>query len=560
MTSHSSLDGNLFKEIICGGAASLKSHAAEVNNLNVFPVPDGDTGDNMAMTVMSGVASMKKTDSDSVGEVAAALSRGMLLGARGNSGVILSQFWSGVAKQLEGKDEVDATLLSEALSYGVKQAYRSVMSPTEGTILTVAREGVGNAIIRLDHEGTIYALLSNVKSEMFTSLSNTPNLLPVLKEAGVIDSGGAGLYYIFEGIVKTLSGEETSSDVLQQKEAPDTQSKTDVFSAFTEDSVMTYGYCTEFLLRLQSSKVDVASFDVSTITDYLTTIGNSIVSVKDGSVVKIHVHTLEPEKVLGFCRKYGEFLTMKIENMSVQHSEKLADGAYPSKETGKAVPVKEYGTVAVCSGTGIMKTFEELGADFVIDGGQTNNPSTEDFIKAFDSVSARHIFVFPNNTNIILAAKQAAELYKGAQIHVIESKDLGSGYVGLASFNTEVDSTDEMMSSIYESMQNVVTGCVTTAVRSTEIGGVRIENGDNICFVGKKMISSQKEKKEALHALVDYIFADGEKFMITAFCGKDTSAPDRDEFRAYMKKHHPDAELYLVDGGQDVYSYIVIAE
>ena len=562
MLTISSLDGSLFKKIICGGLSMLKLRSAEINNLNVFPVPDGDTGDNMFLTLSSGVKAINALEDEdaSLGDVSAVLSRGMLLGARGNSGVILSQFFSGIAKQLEGLDEADATVLAEALSSGVKQAYISVMSPTEGTILTVAREGVGNAIIKLGHTGTVDILLSDVREEMHIALMNTPNLLPILKEAGVVDSGGAGLYAIFDGMVRAAYGDST--DVQTDDTVPETKEKNrgtaDPFAAFGEDSVMTYGYCTEFLLRLQSSKVDLGSFDHSVITDYLSTVGNSIVAVRDGSIVKIHVHTLEPEKVLGFCRRYGEFLTMKIENMTLEHSEK--HGKESTEQPKKAAPKKEYGTVAVCSGDGIKETFTELGIDCIIEGGQTNNPSTEDFLSAFDKVNAKHILVFPNNANVIMAAKQAANLYNGAHVHVIESRDLGSGYVGIASFNPEADSADELCDMINGAMENVVTGFVTTAVRSTEIGGVKIENGDNISFIGKKMIASEKRRADALHALIDSIFDAGEKFMLTAFCGRDVPTPERDELRAYMKKQYPDVELYIVDGGQEVYSHILIAE
>lgn len=551
MALYSSLDCSLFKRIICGGADRLKSKTAEINNLNVFPVPDGDTGDNMSLTMNAGVASMNGTESESIGDAASALSRGMLLGARGNSGVILSQFWSGVAKQLEGTNECDATEFAEALSSGVKQAYRSVMSPTEGTILTVAREGVGEAINKLTHESSIESLISDVRSAMYASLKNTPNLLDVLAEAGVVDSGGAGLFYIFDGISRTLSGETITSGS-GVSTVPSQTNPSDIYSAFTEDSEMTYGYCTEFLLRLQRSKVDIETFDNNIITDYLSTIGSSIVSVRNGTIVKVHVHTMEPEKVLAFCRRYGEFLTIKIENMSVQHS-----GLSSVK---KAEPLKEYGTVAVCSGDGIKKTFKELGVDCIIDGGQTNNPSTEDFIKAFGSVNARHIFVFPNNSNIILAANQAAQIYKDADIRVVESKDLGSGYVGMASFNPEADTADELYEMISDSMKNVETGNVTKAVRNADIRGVHIECDDYICFIGKSMIASCEQKADALHALIDSMFAQGEKFMLTAFCGNDALPEESEELHSYLKKKYPDIELYMVDGGQEIYSYILIAE
>ena len=558
MANYSSLDCSLFKKIICGGARQLEAHKSEINSLNVFPVPDGDTGDNMFLTFSSGVNAMIKSGAATLGESAAALSHGMLLGARGNSGVILSQFFGGMSKKFENKESATAEELAEAFSSGVRQAYRAVASPAEGTILTVAREGVENARAEAESD-SVCSLIESIKEKMSDSLANTPALLPVLREAGVVDSGGAGLYYIIEGMSNALSGK--NSDISFETAVRDTSGKTtDNFSAFTKDSVMTYGYCTELLLRLQTSKVNVDSFDERVITEYLGEVGDSIVSFKEGTIVKVHVHTMTPEKVLGFCRRFGEFLTVKIENMSVQHSEKFAEQSKTPENPEQSVPEKEYGTVAVCSGDGIKDTFTDLGVDCIIDGGQTNNPSTEDFFKAFDKVHARHIFVFPNNSNIILTARQAAEMYKSSEIHVLESKDLGSGYVGVASIDNESASADEIISAVNEAMANSVTGCVAPAVRTADIGGVHIESGDNICFVGKKMIGSGKERTDALHSLADYILEDDEKFMLTAFFGKDLTSFERDDLRAYMKKNHPDIEFYTVDGGQAVYSCILVAE
>ena len=559
MASYSYLDPALFRKIISGGAAHLKAHKAEVNNLNVFPVPDGDTGDNMYMTISAGVAAMERSSAETLGETAAALSRGMLLGARGNSGVILSQFFSGIAKVLTGRDSADAELLKNGFDEGVKCAYSAVATPTEGTMLTVARVGAAGASAA--ECATVNELIENTKAAMESALANTPNQLPVLKEAGVVDSGGAGICYIFEGMANVLSGKEEELSAAASDDNP--TPKTDSFSSFTKDSVMTYGYCTEFLLQLQTSKVDPDSFDEKVITDYLTTVGDSIVSFKDGTVVKVHVHTLTPEKVLGFCRQFGEFLTVKIENMSVQHSSRIAgDGSREEApdQSKSAEPEKEYAVISVCSGDGIKATLEEIGVDLVIDGGQTNNPSAEDFIEAFGRVNARHIFVFPNNANIILAARQAAELYDRADVHVFKNKDLGSGYVGAASVDRSAASADEIISAVGEAMAEVVTGCVSPAVRTTSVGGVKIECGDNICFVGKTMIASKKKRTDALRALADHILGGGEKFMATAFFGEEMTAAERDEFGEYMAKEHPDVEYYTVDGGQPVYSCILVAE
>ena len=549
-----SIDGSVFKKMIQGGAARLKAHKAEINELNVFPVPDGDTGDNMYLTYSSGLNSMASS-SDSLGETASSLSRGMLFGARGNSGVILSQFFSGIAKKLAGKDSASSDELADALLEGVHSAYSAVATPTEGTMLTVAREGVNNALAKADNS-SVNALFDKLKEEMRSSLDDTPNKLPILKEAGVVDSGGAGLCYVIEGMADALSGREdqspaVSSDVSAASQSADTQS-------FGKDSVMTYGYCTELLLQLQTAKADVDSFDASVITDYLKTVGDSIVSFKDGTIVKVHVHTMTPEKVLGFCRRFGEFLTVKIENMSVQHSSRI-QSVEKEEDTEQKRPEKECAVIAVCSGDGIKRTFEDLGVDFIIDGGQTSNPSAEDFIKAFDAVNARHIFVFPNNSNIILAARQAASMYDRSDVHVFKNKDLGSGYVGAATIDRD-SSPDEIIAAVDEAMAGVVTGYVSPAVRTTDVGGVHIENGDNIAFIGKTMVSSEKEKSEAIRALAERILSDEDKFMLTAFFGESMSDGEREEFVSYMKDDHPDIELYTVDGGQPVYSCIIAAE
>lgn len=538
--------------MIHGGAAHLKAHTEEINNLNVFPVPDGDTGDNMLSTVNSGVNSMNKCESSDVGETAAALSRGMLLGARGNSGVILSQYFSGIAKSLEGKVTATASALAEALISGVKQAYRAVASPVEGTILTVAREGVEKSVEKVDSDTTVESLIVGLTNEMSSSLSRTPEKLPILKEAGVIDSGGAGLFYIFEGMANVLTGKQDDStfDVHEQSTSPSD------FGSFDKDSEMTYGYCTEFLLQLQSSKVDVDSFDVALITEYLKTVGDSIVSFKEGSIVKVHVHTMTPESVLGFCRRYGEFLTIKIENMSVQHSEKIVENALGSKKAEE----KEYGSVVVCSGGGIRETFISLAADEIIDGGQTNNPSTEDFLDAFAKINAKHIFVFPNNSNIILAARQAAEIYTESDVRVIESKNLGAGYVGVSVISPEYDNADELEEAINDAIKDVVTGQVSPAVRTTDICGIHIENGDHICFVGKKMIASRKTRAEAARALADDLLGNGEKYILTVFFGSDADENDRADFVGYIEEQYPSIELYEIDGGQAVYSHILVTE
>ncbi|MBE6555382.1 MAG: DAK2 domain-containing protein [Ruminococcaceae bacterium] len=547
------LDGHLLAQMAQGGAALLRTNADEVNKLNVFPVPDGDTGDNMRMTIESGIAAIENIDSDDLAEVMKTLSHGMLLGARGNSGVILSQFFAGMAKGLASYEKANAAVIGESLQMGVKQAYKSVMTPTEGTILTVARESVEYAVARLNEKSTIRSLFADLVKEMYASLERTPELLKQLKEAGVVDSGGAGLLYIMDGFNKVLNGEEIKAEPPKQEEK---KALIDL-SSFNADSEMTYGYCTELLLQLQNSKVDAEEFDNSVITDFLCSIGDSVVSFKTGTIVKIHVHTLTPEKVLAFCRQYGEFLTVKIENMSVQHNESIE-----KKEEPAQVPAehKAYAMVAVASGEGIKNTFLEFGVDAIVEGGQTQNPSTNDFLDAFARINADHIFVFPNNGNILMAANQAASIYTDATVHVIESKTLGDGYVAISSFDPEATDADTLAANLREAMANVTTGLISPSIRDAELNGVQIHNGDFIGFVGKQMLVSCPTKAEAAHALADKMLENGEKFMLTVFCGKDATEEDRKDLEAYLTEQHSDIEIYFSEGGQDVYPFIYVAE
>ena len=547
------LDGHMLAQMAQGGAALLRSNAEEVNRLNVFPVPDGDTGDNMRMTIESGIAALSKLDSGNLAEVMRTLSEGMLLGARGNSGVILSQFFAGMAQGFASFEKADATTIGHALTLGVKQAYDSVMTPTEGTILTVARESVEYAVSRITAESTVRSLFSDLVKEMYASLARTPELLSQLKEAGVVDSGGAGLLYIIDGFYKILKGE-----VIKAAPVP-TEEKKEMLdlSVFNADSEMTYGYCTELLLQLQNSKCNAENFDNSIITDFLCSIGDSVVSFKTGTVVKIHVHTLTPDKVLAFCRQYGEFLTVKIENMSVQHSEIAVEKPEPPTAD---MPHKKYGMVAVASGEGVATVFTELGVDAIVEGGQTQNPSTNDFLEAFARVNADHIFVFPNNGNILMAAKQAAEIYTDAAIYVIESKNVGEGYVALCAADFDCDDVDAISAGFREAMANVVTGFVSPSIRDAELNGVHIESGDFIGFIGKQMLTSNKELATTAHILLDKMLEDGEKLMLTVFCGKDCPAAEKEALEAFISEKYPDLECYMLDGGQGVYPFIFIAE
>ncbi|MBO7186852.1 MAG: DAK2 domain-containing protein, partial [Clostridia bacterium] len=422
------LDGKLFEKLMIHGANNLKAHLKIVNELNVFPIPDGDTGENMFMTISGGVNGLKNAKSDSLKDKACGLSNGMLLSARGNSGVILSQFFYGIATGLMDFETADIFALANAFKNGVKQAYKSVACPVEGTMLTVAREAVEYACNNINKDNTIESFFGDYLKETKKSVERTPELLPVLKEAGVIDSGGAGLMYIAQGMVDALCGDEIAVTDLSF-ESKNTELD---FSKFNENSQMEFGYCTELLLQLQNSKCNVESFSEQTIIDYLSTIGDSIVAFKTGTVIKLHVHTFTPYKVLEFCQKFGEYLTVKIENMTLQHNENKKEED-EVKLTFKAQKKRtDFALVTVATGEGLISTFKEMGADVVLDGGQGKNPSIEDFINAFDEVNADNIFVLPNNSNIIMAAKPASTLYQNSKVFLIESKNMGQAYSALS--------------------------------------------------------------------------------------------------------------------------------
>ena len=550
------LDGSLLAKMAQGGAALLRSNADEVNKLNVFPVPDGDTGDNMRMTIESGIAALENTTSDDLAEVMKVLSRGMLLGARGNSGVILSQFFAGIARGLEKSDKADAPTLAHALELGVEQAYTSVMTPTEGTILTVAREAVEYAVSRLTPSSTLRSLFGDLVKEMHASLDRTPEILTVLKAAGVVDSGGAGLMYIIDGFNRVLNGEDVSVDAPPMETPKNAAIDLDVFGP---DSVMTYGYCTELLIRLQNSKTDVAAFDVEPLKAFLSEIGDSIVAFKTDSIVKLHVHTLTPEKVLAHCRTFGEFLTVKIENMSVQHSE-LEENKPTETVSDEPVENKRYGIVAVSNGPGVEALFRDLGTDEIVNGGQTQNPSTNDFLDAFAKVHADHIFVFPNNSNIFLAAQQAAEIYDKAEVHVIPSKNIGTGYVAVSSANLDDPDPESIIAEMNAAMARVTAGYISPSIRDADLNGVHITKGDTIGIINKEIVVSEADRAAAAHALASKLLADESKFMLTVFRGKDATEEEQAELEAYLAEKHPDAEVYFIDGGQDIYPFIFVAE
>lgn len=546
------LDGQTFLRLVAGGAAQLRANAKIVNDLNVFPIPDGDTGENMCLTIGGGLNRAQEMTGDDLCVVSEGLASGMLLSARGNSGVILSQLFAGIAAGLRGIAAADVSEFADALQSGVRYAYAAVVTPTEGTILTVAREAADYAQGRIHAQTSFSEFGQDYFKALGDSLQRTPELLAVLKEAGVIDSGGAGLYYIVDGMLRTARGEE----IAQAEMAFSEPQQTVDFSAFTEDSVMEFGYCTEFLLQLQRSKCDVDAFETDALIAWLSERGDSIVAFKTGTVVKVHVHTMHPGAVLEYCQNFGEYLTVKIENMTLQHHESTVQNAFEAQSPKEK---KEYAIVTVATGQGLCDTFRQLGADFVIEGGQGHNPSTEDFIGAFDAVCAKTIFVLPNNGNILLAAKQAAALYEGAQVIVVPSCDIGQGYAALAMHSYDCGDSAEIAKEMEDAMQDVLTGEVSRSVRAAKLDGVDIRENDYIGFAGKTMYASDADKVETAMQLLAKLGAAQHEILLAIY-GAEVSAQEKAALHARVQSAMPRTELYEIDGGQAVYDFLLILQ
>ena len=539
------LNSELYLLMLRQGAARLGANRETINDLNVFPIPDGDTGDNMLMTLEGGSS---VPAAPGLGETARAASQGMLLGARGNSGVILSRFFAGIAKGLEGCQEAELPVFIQALREGVSSAYGAVSEPVEGTMLTVLREGVAQA------EGDGFAAyFHSLSSAMRASLERTPDLLPVLKEAGVVDSGGAGIVCITEGMLDALEGRVTavSAASAPQKAAVD-------LDRFGPDTPLEFGYCTEFLLRLQTAKVgDPEAFDAEVIRSWLDSVGESVVCFKDGSIVKVHVHTRTPGQILDGAQRWGEFLTVKIENMTLQHSGVSIQDRFsaPPKEDF-AISRKRCAVIAVASGAGLVQAFRDAGVDEVVEGGQTMNPSAADFLAAFDRADAETLFVFPNNSNILLAARQAASLYDKSEVIVLPSKDIGAGYVAAASVDRSCKDMAEITGLAQATLDSVTTVIVSRADRDAVRDGLSIRKGDFIGFEGHRILCADPGRTDAALRSAEALDL-GAHDVALVFYGQDTPEAEAEAFAETLRTRYPRTEVILTDGGQPVYDYIL---
>ena len=548
------LDSQTLKQMLCGGACAIRESIEEINELNVFPVPDGDTGTNMSKTIDSGIAKISSLDSNELCEVAAGFSKGTLFGARGNSGVILSQFFAGLCASLEKEQKVGAQELANAYEAGVKRAYLAVAEPVEGTILTVLRESTEYAKTSINETSQIEDFLALNIEEAERSLARTKEILPALIEADVVDSGGAGYLCIVRGMYGALTGKEYDLSLT----SPKSDTKEINYDLFTTESTLEYGYCTECLVRIQRAKCDPVSFDEKQFAATLELLGcNSIVSVKDGDVLKIHAHTMTPSDVLTLCQTVGEFLNIKIENMSLQHSENDQSKA---DEPASKKPASRYGIVTVATGEGMTSLFESLGADVVINGGQTGNPSAEQFLEAFEKINAQNIIVLPNNSNIYLTAQQACELWGKGNVSVIKTKTLPQGYAALAVYNSAEEDLQVQLDDMTSAKESVVSGEITVAIRDSHVNGVEVKEGEYIGILEGKIVACDTKEIFTALDLISKVEDLDEKELVTLFIGAGVSDERRTQMLDALEEEFEDLCFEVYIGDQEIYDYLISIE
>ena len=537
------ISGGLFKDMIMAAASLLEKNKEDLNSLNVFPVPDGDTGTNMSLTMMSAVKEVKESDSTKVTDVGAALSLGALKGARGNSGVILSQIFRGFAKGLEGLDEANTDDFARAMQEGVDAAYKAVMKPKEGTILTVAKDMAVSGHRSAKNGDDLSGLLDKVIEQGAVTLKKTPDMLPVLKEAGVVDAGGKGLLVIFKGFKNAVNGEIVSDDIILESEQLETHHE---FADFTQD--IEFAYCTEFFITQVNE--GVSQKDIDDYRDDLSELGDSVLVVGDLNLIKTHVHTNDPGKALQFAQRFGELSKIKIENMREQHTE-LRDGVHSEIEK------KPMAVVSIASGDGIVNIFKEFFVDEIVVGGQTMNPSAETIAKAIEKAPSDNVFVFPNNKNIILAAEQAAEL-SSKNVKIIPSKSFPQGITGVLAYNIELD-FEENEQRMKKAIETVKTGQVTTAVRASSISGRKIKKGDIIGIQDGNIACHDDNIEKTCMDLIEGMVTDDDS-IITIFYGEDIKEEDAEKLAEMIEDKYEDFDIELQYGGQPVYYYIFAVE
>ncbi|WP_282941731.1 DAK2 domain-containing protein [Paenibacillus sp. RC67] len=577
------INGMDFIRMVEEGARQLRENEDNVNALNVFPVPDGDTGTNMNLTLTSGVEELRRRPTNHIGKAADALAKGLLMGARGNSGVILSQLFRGFSKSVSDLESIDADRFAAALQNGVDMAYKAVVKPVEGTILTVSKEAAKQAVGSAKRTSDVTELMKEVWKKGNEALSRTPEMLPVLKQVGVVDAGGQGLMFIYEGFVQALqqlASQEGEIPAAQPQVKPTDGGVTDslyhpaVSAAHTTSSRpqsqlatedIEFGYCTEFIVTLNDGKLSVNGFDEKQFREQLSTFGDSLLVVADDDLVKVHIHAEYPGSVMNYAMKFGDLSRIKIENMRDQHSHIIHADTAPSAaeevtlaRNESSRTLKRYGFVAVSAGQGISNIFSSLGVDQVLLGGQTMNPSTEDIVKAVSEVHAQTVFVLPNNSNIILAAQQAVELVEGKQIVVIPTKTIPQGIAAVIAYRDTM-APDENTDVMQQAIQHVQSGLVTYAVRDTQIDDLNIKQGDYIGIHNNKIVASDSDLLTSCQKLMDSLLADGAE-IVTLYTGEEAEQEQTGHLVEYVEQHYNDVEVEVHVGGQPIYYYIISAE
>ena len=562
------IDGQILKQMFISGSNNLYNFYPEIDALNVFPVPDGDTGMNMNLTMTSGVKEIQNRNDTSIFEIGKSFSRGLLMGARGNSGVITSQIFRGFAQGLEGKTEINAIGLSDAFQKGVEVAYKAVVRPVEGTILTVVRESSQYLHDNVKESMSIEKAMEMLIQEAHESLKRTPDLLPILKEVGVVDSGGAGLIKIFEGMYAAIT-----DNFVERSKATSMDRETPIVAAGASMEEDEFGYCTVFLLQL-SDDGSKKPFNEKRFTNILNSHGTSLVMVRDEDLVKVHVHTLTPGNVLNYAQQFGEFLKISIANMTEQHHDIKAGGSgnevYEEDDmiaemrnmadTKEEKPREKYALIGVAAGDGNAQFFNDIGFSQVVKGGQTMNPSSEDFIAAIKKANADNIYIFPNNSNILMAATQASEMVedKNTRVFVVPSKTIPQGITASIMFNPD-SSPEENFTEMKQALKTVTSGEVTFAIRDTEMNGLSMKKDDFIGIMEKDIVVAGKEKEEVLFGLLEKMITD-DSSLITLLVGEDIDEETANKISEKIAELYPDLDLDLHMGGQPVYSFLIGVE
>ena len=546
------INGLVLAEMIDLGSKNLAKNAEKINSLNVFPVPDGDTGTNMNLSMSSGAKETAANVVENIGELGKSFSKGLLMGARGNSGVILSQLFRGMSQHIADKKEIDAKEFAEAIQNGVSIAYKAIIKPVEGTILTVAREAAEAGVKAAENTKSVVEVMEAIYAEAQASLKRTPDLLPILKEVGVVDSGGQGLVCVYQGFVAALKGEKIEGLEAVETNVVDMQFEDDHDMDFMSPEDIVYGFCTEFTVRLDKEKKE---FDEDKFRADMSKFGDSLLVISDSEYVKIHVHTETPGDVFNYGQQYGELIKIKSDNMREQHREVLRKQEAKQATTPKEL--KEQAMISISMGAGLSKVLTSMGVDYIVEGGQTMNPSTEDIMKAIKEVNAKNIFIFPNNKNIQLAAKQAAELAE-ENVFVVESKTAPQGLAAVMVYNPQA-AAEENFANMQEVLSTVSTLEVTHAVRDTNIEGVEIKKDEFMGIRNGKIVVSNLSLNTVLEELLEKSL-DEDSEIVTLYLGEESTEEYTDFLEQLIEEKYPDVEVELIESGQPVYPYIIGVE